>query len=211
MNIEILKTLGAVAGIGGIALGVLLIIFRDVIRKNIFPTLGKTHAYQLLRLIIILAFSAGVLGVIAYVILSLSEGQRNRVRVTDVAISVEDGLVGPRALYWHTQCPVEVRLTGSISAVGEGPVTYKFFHKMGLDGVEVPSQTMSVDFDGPSKTIPVTGKVTVTFPEGEYYFTAYLKIADPGDRQSEPVGFTVLCDPTAEPAPYNPPPLVEPP
>jgi hypothetical protein len=36
-ELESLKQLGQIAGIGGIALGVLLLLFRDVIRKAVFP------------------------------------------------------------------------------------------------------------------------------------------------------------------------------
>jgi hypothetical protein len=50
METELFKTLGQVAGIGGIALGVLLILFKEIIRKSIFPTLKKDQAYRLLRL-----------------------------------------------------------------------------------------------------------------------------------------------------------------
>ena len=151
--------------------------------------------------------------VVLVVFMSQSQGQQNRVRVTDLSLSVKDGGIGPDALTWHTRCPVEVYLTGNISAIGEGTVAYEFIYKVGLDGIETPTGTMSVDFDGPSKTIPVTGKIVVSFPDGTYYQTAYLKITDPGDRQSEPVGFTVWCDIKAEPAPFgiHPPPIVEPP
>ena len=37
MDLNILKTLGQIAGIGGLALGVLLILFREVIRKRDLP------------------------------------------------------------------------------------------------------------------------------------------------------------------------------
>jgi Protein of unknown function (DUF4019) len=56
-----------VAGIGGIALGVLLLLFRDVIRKNMFPMLGQTQAYRLIKLILILTFTIAALGLGAWV------------------------------------------------------------------------------------------------------------------------------------------------
>ena len=49
MDTELIKTVGQVAGIGGIALGVFLLLFRDLIRKQIFPTLAKREGYRLLR------------------------------------------------------------------------------------------------------------------------------------------------------------------
>ena len=67
MNADLFKTLGQIAGIGGIALGVFLILFREIIRKKIFPTLKKDHAYRLLRLIAILVFIVALAGISAWV------------------------------------------------------------------------------------------------------------------------------------------------
>ena len=39
MDANLLQTLGQIAGIGGLSVGVALLVFRDVIRKNIFPKL----------------------------------------------------------------------------------------------------------------------------------------------------------------------------
>jgi hypothetical protein len=64
---SVLKVVGQVAGIGGIALGVLLLVFREVIRKNIFGTLTRDQSYQLIRLIIILTFAIAVVGIVAWV------------------------------------------------------------------------------------------------------------------------------------------------
>jgi hypothetical protein len=67
MDGDILKTVGQVAGIGGLALGVLLIVFRDIIRKNIFPTLPPEEAYRLLRLITLAVWSVAIVGIGAWV------------------------------------------------------------------------------------------------------------------------------------------------
>jgi uncharacterized membrane protein YidH (DUF202 family) len=67
MDAEWLKTVGQIAGIGGLALGVFLILFREVIRKSIFPTLKKDDAYRFLRLVVILVWSIGVVGIGAWV------------------------------------------------------------------------------------------------------------------------------------------------
>ena len=67
MDIEILKTFGQIAGIGGLALATFLILFRDVIRKKIFPTLKKDDAYRLLRLIVMLISMITVIGISAWV------------------------------------------------------------------------------------------------------------------------------------------------
>ena len=67
MNAELFKTLGQIAGIGGLALGVFLVLFKEIIRKSIFPTLKKDDAYRLLRLIAILVFIVAIAGVASYV------------------------------------------------------------------------------------------------------------------------------------------------
>src|SRR5436190_14605337 len=67
MDTELLKTLGQALGIGGLALGVFFLLFREVIRKSIFPTLKKDDAYRLLRLITELIWSVAVIGIAAWV------------------------------------------------------------------------------------------------------------------------------------------------
>ena len=66
MDTDLLKTLGQILGIGGLALGVFFLLFREVIRKSIFPTLKKDDAYRLLRLITVLIWSIAVIGIAAW-------------------------------------------------------------------------------------------------------------------------------------------------
>ena len=68
MDYNLFKVVGIVAGIGGIALASVVYIFREVIRKEIFPQLTKDQAYNLLNRIIVLTFVIGVLGIIAYLV-----------------------------------------------------------------------------------------------------------------------------------------------
>jgi len=70
---SLFTAVGQTAGVGGIALGVLLIIFRDVIRRNIFPSLAPTHAYRIIRLVIVLTFSIAVLSIAAWVLMSVRD------------------------------------------------------------------------------------------------------------------------------------------
>jgi hypothetical protein len=67
MDVELVKTVGQIAGIGGISLGVFLLLFREIISKSIFPTLKKDHAYRLLFLIAVLVWSVAVIGIGAWV------------------------------------------------------------------------------------------------------------------------------------------------
>lgn len=64
---SLLEKIGQIAGIGGIALGVLLLIFKEVIRKNIFPNLNRKQAYNIIKLILILTFLVAIFGIAAWV------------------------------------------------------------------------------------------------------------------------------------------------
>src|SRR3954465_273933 len=67
MDADIIKTVSQTAGIGGVALGIYLLLFRDIIRKQIFPELSKQHAFRLPRLIALLVWSVAVLGMGSWV------------------------------------------------------------------------------------------------------------------------------------------------
>lgn len=110
METSILKVVGQIAGIGGIALGVFLLIFRDIIRKNIFPTLTKEQAYRLIRLMVVLAFITAVIGVSAWVYTSKSGS-----RLDKTSVKVEPG-----------SKPIQVQLVspGREIPVGELPPDY---------------------------------------------------------------------------------------
>lgn len=65
-DISVLSTLGKVGGIAGISLGVVAIIFRQVIRQKIFPKLTDNKAFWLLFLIVVLTWSLGVMGLVVW-------------------------------------------------------------------------------------------------------------------------------------------------
>ena len=67
MEAGVLETVAKVAGIGGIALGVVLLLFREVVRKNIFPKLSPQDAYRLLTTMTVLVFAVALAGVGAWV------------------------------------------------------------------------------------------------------------------------------------------------
>ena len=67
MDSGLLQTVGKIAGIGGLSLGVMLLVFRDIIRKNIFPKFtDEKLGFRLLRLIIVAAWSVAILGIAAW-------------------------------------------------------------------------------------------------------------------------------------------------
>ncbi|ALP53282.1 hypothetical protein Tel_09000 [Candidatus Tenderia electrophaga] len=69
-DVGVIKTFAQVAGLGGLALVLVLFVFRDVIRKDIFARLTKRQSYQLFRLIIIVTSLLSVTGMGAWVYVS---------------------------------------------------------------------------------------------------------------------------------------------
>jgi hypothetical protein len=91
MEQSILQIAGQIAGIGGLSLGVLLIIFRQVIAKNIFVSLTKEHSYKLLRLAIILAWSISAFGIMAWAYsVSTPTGATKKYIVVTILINKDD-------------------------------------------------------------------------------------------------------------------------
>lgn len=81
---EILKVVAQAAGIGGIALGVLLILFREVIRKSIFPQLTKHQAFRLFVLLLVLVWSIALAGIGAWVWITLATSPTSSTEETSV-------------------------------------------------------------------------------------------------------------------------------
>lgn len=67
MEASVLETVAKVAGVGGIALGVLLLVFREIVRKSIFPKLSPKDAYRLLTTMTVLVFAVALAGVGSWV------------------------------------------------------------------------------------------------------------------------------------------------
>ncbi|MFS4456676.1 hypothetical protein [Maribacter sp. 2304DJ31-5] len=66
MNPELFNVLGKIAGIAGLSIGLILVIFREIIRRKIFPNLTKEQGYKILRLIIIFVFIIAMSGIVAW-------------------------------------------------------------------------------------------------------------------------------------------------
>ena len=70
MESKILSSVGKVAGLGGIALGVFLIIFQGVLQKQFLPQagLGPAQAFAVILSLMILTFGIAGIGVIAWLV-----------------------------------------------------------------------------------------------------------------------------------------------
>jgi hypothetical protein len=66
-DLSILQTVGKVAGIGGLGIGAVIILLREIIRKNVFPNLTRQQGYRLLVLVAGFAWLTGLAGIGAWV------------------------------------------------------------------------------------------------------------------------------------------------
>jgi hypothetical protein len=67
MDYDVLKIVAQVAGIGGVGIGAATFVFRDILRREIFPQLTKADAYRVIRLISVLVWSIAIAGILAWV------------------------------------------------------------------------------------------------------------------------------------------------
>jgi hypothetical protein len=66
MDAQVLRTVGGVAGLAGLAIGMILLLYREIVRKNVFPMLSKRDGYRLLRTITVLSWSLAMFGILCW-------------------------------------------------------------------------------------------------------------------------------------------------
>lgn len=66
LDLETLKSFGQIAAPAGLAIGAFLYVARDIIAKNIFPTLTKQHAYQVVVVLAFMAWTVALGGIAAW-------------------------------------------------------------------------------------------------------------------------------------------------
>lgn len=162
MNYEWLKLAGAVAGIGGVAIACVAYIFREIIRKEIFPQLKPKQAYALLNRIITLIFIVGLLGVLAYLIVSLRNDGIPRETTpsptptasaeNENAVYTFPGKTCKTYPYFHNETkarnePMWWRKTGEISIESDDPSVVKSFYLCTYD-LPVSTRRIVIHFAG---------------------------------------------------------------
>jgi len=71
MDAEAIKVFGQVAGIGGLAVGVFLYVARDIIRKEIFPTLTKKQSSRIILMLAFMAWTTALAGIASWTYISV--------------------------------------------------------------------------------------------------------------------------------------------
>jgi hypothetical protein len=67
METTLLKSLGQIAGIGGIALGVFLVLLKNILKKLKVPGLKQAQWFKIVIILMVLVWSIAALGVAAWV------------------------------------------------------------------------------------------------------------------------------------------------
>lgn len=67
MEFDLLEKLGKIAGIAGITVGALVLIFGGIIQKNIFPKMDQKQGFRLIRTMIVAASIMAILGLAAWI------------------------------------------------------------------------------------------------------------------------------------------------
>ena len=158
MSPDLIKTFGQIAGIGGLALGVLLVVFRDIISKNIFPKLEAGHAYLLLRMMIISVWSVAILGMASWAYMNVREK-----RLTP---SPARQLTVPKLQQTVYDEDTRDQLTGFLD---------QHLGKLVYINIEVPSDSSSFERSDPDvELFTITRELTLAI-QGKNYDLKYYK------------------------------------
>lgn len=81
-TLELFATLGKFAGLAGLALGVFLLIFRDIIRRELFQNVSSEDTYKLFRLLVICTWTVTLVGMLLWAApgLTIVVGDNNQIR-----------------------------------------------------------------------------------------------------------------------------------
>ncbi len=66
------------AGLGGLTIGLVFLIFKEILRKAIFPTLTKVQGYNIIRLIIVCCTAVAVIGLAVYTVSTTAKQNHSR-------------------------------------------------------------------------------------------------------------------------------------
>lgn len=116
MNTEVIATFAKVAAPAGMAIGVFLYVARDLIAKNIFPTLTKERAFHVIMTLTITAWTLALAAIAAWIYVttrpqtppaqpaSLSEADRSRLILALTRLTYLEGEQGPVHFLLRHRC-----------------------------------------------------------------------------------------------------------
>ena len=149
---DFIKEWGKIAGIAGISLGVFVVLFREVIRKNIFPTLDENSAFIIILLFMVFIWSLSIF--------SISQYYRYRQGSTQLTVYVH-GAKGKQDIVLENTGKLvidfdndrRVAMIGQNGRTNFGEIPEKFIGKEIGIGLEAPGYTLI----NPKKQYPLNG------------------------------------------------------
>lgn len=94
MDLNSLETLGQVAGVAGIAIGAFLFVARDLIAKNIFPTLTKAHSTKVILALAFMAWSVALAGLGAWAYVEVNKNGNEKSTAPEIGGTIIPGETG---------------------------------------------------------------------------------------------------------------------
>jgi hypothetical protein len=149
----VLETAGKIAGLGGLAMGVFLLLFRDVIRKDVFRRLSPDNSFRLFRLIVLLVFLFALVGLAAWCWLALrqqttADTGSSMAPVPDLETDFPVKFGDTRDSVWaKLGSPQEARVVWD-SYYSEGLNIYYDRHTKTVDGFHVAQLPSGVSYGG---------------------------------------------------------------
>ena len=157
MDNSLLEMLARIAGIGGVAVGVLLLLFREVLRRTVFSKLSPDHSFQLLRLVVVLTGLVAIGGLTAWAVMARRDGGgggETQARLAQLRAPIENLFKAwetkDLALYvdqWHP---------GAIQWIGQSPRS--------LAAIEAKRRT---DFSRFKQVNVISHEIKIENPEAE--------------------------------------------
>jgi len=123
MDAKLFEVLGKYAGLGGFSIGLVLLVFRDLLKKSIFPKLATDQAYLLIRQLMYLTFAIGALGIVAWVVVSM-QGTGSKLKTEPNALnrSADPPAVTPGSIPEPAEIPIiyysDLTFSGECNAFG---------------------------------------------------------------------------------------------
>ena len=93
MDFDLLENLGKIAGIAGISIGAIVLIFGGIIQKNIFPSLDQKQSFRLIRTMVIASSILAVLGLASWIYVenqNTIEEKRNSIISKNIVGQIQD-------------------------------------------------------------------------------------------------------------------------
>lgn len=76
---EVFETVGKIAGLGGLCVGLVLFVFRDLIARVVFPRLSVEYAYKTIRLFIVATSVIAIVGMLLWAAGPIIIGSNNQI------------------------------------------------------------------------------------------------------------------------------------